>query len=53
MTYTLQERNVGLNILPRWGNYKLKEIDRVEYKNGSTNWGNNIARGQCGEFTAS
>ncbi|MEJ9151826.1 Arm DNA-binding domain-containing protein [Bacillus smithii] len=26
ITYSLQERNVRLNILPRWGNYKLKEI---------------------------
>lgn len=32
ITYSLQERNVRLNILPRWGNYKLKEITRVEYQ---------------------
>ncbi|WCF06925.1 N-terminal phage integrase SAM-like domain-containing protein [Paenibacillus thiaminolyticus] len=29
-TYLLQERNVRLNIIPRWGNYQLKEITRVE-----------------------
>lgn len=32
ITYTVQERNVRLNILPRWGNYKLKEITRTEYQ---------------------
>ncbi|KYD07689.1 tyrosine-type recombinase/integrase [Saccharococcus caldoxylosilyticus] len=32
ITYSLQERNVRLNILPRWGNYKLKEVNRVEYQ---------------------
>jgi integrase len=32
ITYTLQERNVRLNILPRWGNYKLKDIARKEYQ---------------------
>jgi integrase len=32
ITYTLQERNVRLNILPRWGNYRLKDITRNEYQ---------------------
>ncbi|MGG3987722.1 tyrosine-type recombinase/integrase [Bacillus smithii] len=32
ITYSVQERNVRLNILPRWGNYKLKEINRAEYQ---------------------
>ncbi|MBM7646430.1 putative transcriptional regulator [Scopulibacillus daqui] len=32
ITYSVQERNVRLNILPRWGNYKLKEITRTEYQ---------------------
>lgn len=32
ITYSVQERNVRLNILPRWGNYKLKEITRIEYQ---------------------
>lgn len=32
ITYSVQERNVRLNILPRWGNYKLKQITRVEYQ---------------------
>lgn len=32
ITYSLQERNVRLNILPRWGDYKLKEINRNEYQ---------------------
>lgn len=32
ITYSLQERNVRLNILPRWGGYKLKEINRNEYQ---------------------
>ncbi|MBU5342330.1 site-specific integrase [Caldifermentibacillus hisashii] len=31
-TYSVQERNVRLNIIPRWGNYKLKEITRNEYQ---------------------
>jgi len=32
ITYTLQERNVRLNILPRWGNYRLKDLNRTEYQ---------------------
>jgi len=32
ITYSVQERNVRINILPRWGNYKLKEITRTEYQ---------------------
>lgn len=32
ITYTLQERNVRLNILPRWGSYRLKDISRNEYQ---------------------
>jgi len=32
ITYSVQERNVRLNIIPRWGNYKLKEITRSEYQ---------------------
>ncbi|HIW33518.1 MAG TPA: site-specific integrase [Candidatus Paenibacillus intestinavium] len=32
ITYSVQERNVRLNILPRWGNYRLKDITRVEYQ---------------------
>lgn len=31
-TYLVQERNVRLNILPRWGNYRLKDISRTEYQ---------------------
>ncbi|MNO32250.1 Tyrosine recombinase XerC [compost metagenome] len=31
-TYLLQERNVRLNIIPRWGNYRLKDITRTEYQ---------------------
>lgn len=31
-TYLTQERNVRLNIIPRWGNYRLKDITRVEYQ---------------------
>jgi integrase len=31
-TYLVQERNVRLNILPRWGNYRLKDITRTEYQ---------------------
>ncbi|HEY2419887.1 MAG TPA: site-specific integrase [Neobacillus sp.] len=31
-TYAVQEQNVRINILPRWGNYKLNEITRVEYQ---------------------
>lgn len=30
-TIDLQERNIKNNILPRWGNYKLREITRSEY----------------------
>lgn len=32
ITYSVQERNVNLNILPRWGNYRLKEITRSDYQ---------------------
>ncbi|MBB6450245.1 hypothetical protein HNR44_002228 [Geomicrobium halophilum] len=32
ITYSLQERNVRLNILPRWKNYRLKDITRTEYQ---------------------
>ncbi|MET3697419.1 site-specific recombinase XerD [Bacillus oleivorans] len=32
MTYSVQERVVRLNIIPRWGNYRLKEITRKEYQ---------------------
>jgi integrase len=32
ITYSLQERNVRLNILPKWQGYKLKEIERTEYQ---------------------
>lgn len=32
ITYSVQERNVRLNILPRWGNYKLKDMNRTEYQ---------------------
>lgn len=32
ITYSVQERNVRLNILPRWGKYRLKDITRSEYQ---------------------
>ncbi|MFD2613574.1 tyrosine-type recombinase/integrase [Paenibacillus gansuensis] len=32
ITYSVQERNVRLNILPRWGNYRLKDLTRSEYQ---------------------
>lgn len=32
ITYSVQERNVRLNILPEWGNYRLKDITRSEYQ---------------------
>ena len=32
ITYSVQERNVRINILPRWGNYRLNEISRSEYQ---------------------
>lgn len=32
ITYSIQERNVRLNILPRWGNYRMNEISRTEYQ---------------------
>jgi integrase len=32
ITYSVQERNVRLNIVPRWGNYKLNEIARNDYQ---------------------
>jgi integrase len=31
-TYLVQERNVRLNIIPRWGKYRLKDISRTEYQ---------------------
>ncbi|MEC0233541.1 site-specific integrase [Paenibacillus kribbensis] len=32
ITYSVQERNVRLNILPRWGKMKMKQIIRNEYQ---------------------
>lgn len=32
ITYSVLERNVRLNIIPRFGNYKLKDIKRTEYQ---------------------
>lgn len=32
ITYSVQERCVRLNILPQWGNYRLKDITRNEYQ---------------------
>ncbi|WP_289138189.1 site-specific integrase [uncultured Brevibacillus sp.] len=32
ITYSVQERNVRLNILPRWGKYRLNELTRSEYQ---------------------
>lgn len=32
ITYSVQERNVRLNILPRWGKYKLKDLTRTDYQ---------------------
>jgi integrase len=32
ITYSVQERNVRLNILPRWGKYRLKDITRTDYQ---------------------
>lgn len=32
ITYGVLERNVRLNIIPRFGNYKLKDIKRSEYQ---------------------
>jgi integrase len=45
ITYTLQERVVRLNILPRWGNYKLKEIERTEYKEWIIELGDHYSEG--------
>lgn len=44
-TYLVQERNVRLNILPRWGNYKLNEIERTEYKEWIIELGNQYSEG--------
>lgn len=46
ITYTVQERNVRLNILPRWGNHRLKDITRNEYQK----WINEL-RGHYSEGT--
>lgn len=46
ITFTVQERNVRLNILPRWGNYKLKDLKRNEYQQ----WINEL-RGHYSEGT--
>lgn len=39
ITYSVLERNVRLNIIPRFGNYKLKDIKRSEYQK----WINELA----------
>lgn len=46
ITYSVQERNVRLNILPRWGSYRLKDITRTEYQK----WINEL-RGHYSEGT--
>ncbi len=46
ITYSVQERNVRLNILPRWGNYRLKDLSRSEYQK----WINEL-RGKYSEGT--
>ncbi|MNO22994.1 Transposase [compost metagenome] len=46
ITYSVQERNVRLNILPQWGNYRLKDITRSEYQK----WINEL-RGKYSEGT--
>jgi integrase len=46
ITYSVQERNVRLNILPRWGNHRLKDITRNEYQK----WINEL-RGHYSEGT--
>lgn len=46
ITYSVQERNVRLNILPRWGNYRLKDLARNEYQK----WINEL-RGHYSEGT--
>lgn len=45
ITYSVQERNVRLNILPRWGNYKLNEITRIEYQKWITELGEHYKEG--------
>lgn len=45
MTYNVQEQNVRLNILPRWGNYKLNEIERTEYKEWIIELGKHYSEG--------
>ncbi|RNC98268.1 site-specific integrase [Lysinibacillus halotolerans] len=44
-TVDLQERNIKNNILPRWGNYKLKEITRLEYKEWLTDLSERYSEG--------
>ncbi|MFS1511718.1 tyrosine-type recombinase/integrase [Chengkuizengella sp. SCS-71B] len=46
ITYSVQERNVRLNIIPRWGKYRLKDITRSEYQK----WINEL-RGHYSEGT--
>jgi integrase len=46
ITYTVQERNVRLNILPRFGKYRLKDLTRTEYQQ----WINEL-RGHYSEGT--
>ncbi|MED1642127.1 tyrosine-type recombinase/integrase [Brevibacillus agri] len=46
ITYSVQERNVRLNILPRWGHYRLKDLTRNEYQK----WINEL-RGRYSEGT--
>ncbi|WP_419877755.1 tyrosine-type recombinase/integrase [Brevibacillus centrosporus] len=46
ITFSVQERNVRLNILPRWGNYRLKDLTRNEYQK----WINGL-RGHYSEGT--
>jgi integrase len=45
MTYEVQEQNVRINILPRWGNYKLNEIERTEYKEWIIELGSDYSEG--------
>lgn len=46
ITYSVQERNIRLNILPRWEKYRLRDITRTDYQK----WINDL-RGHYSEGT--
>jgi hypothetical protein len=51
ITYTVQERNVRLNIWPWFGHYRLKDLTRTKYQKWINELRGHYKRGHCPEDT--